>query len=111
MTRTTTVLVAIFATLAFAPSGALANGPGHCPPGLAKKSPSCVPPGLAKKWNVGERFDGNSTVVRVSDYDRLGLPRTRRGEDWVRVGDVILKVDEETRLILDIIDVTARVFN
>lgn len=76
---------------------------GGCPPGLAKKSPACVPPGLARQagWSVGERFDGD---LRRIDRTRYGLPPLRDGEAYIRVGDQILRLDREERIILDIVD-------
>lgn len=79
---------------------------GHCPPGLAKKNPPCVPPGQAKKWNLGDRYDGD---WRPIDWWRYDLPRPRPDEHWIRVGDVILKVDDETRAILDIVRLTTAI--
>ena len=80
---------------------------GHCPPGLAKKDPACIPPGQARDddrdeyWRVGDRVDRDWTIV---DRDRYGLPRLEDGEAYVRVGDQILRVDREQRLILAILD-------
>lgn len=96
-------IIVIAAALALAvPGAALAKGPDHCPPGLAKKNPPCVPPGLAKKWRVGDRYDGDWDPVR--DWRRYDLSRPRRGEDWIRVSDdVMLRVDDETRMVISII--------
>ncbi len=100
------ILIAAALALALPAAPALAKGPGHCPPGLAKKNPPCVPPGLAKKgvrshdWRVGDRYDGRWQPVDWRTYD---LPRPRRDENWVRVGDVILRVNDETKLVIDII--------
>lgn len=89
------------ATLTLAPVPAAARGPDHCPPGLAKKNPPCVPPGLAKSWREGDRYDGAWDEV---DWRRLGLPRPGRGETWVRVtDDVVVRVNDGTRAIVDII--------
>ncbi len=102
------VAAALALTLPAAP--AVAKGPANCPPGLAKKNPPCVPPGLAKKgvtpneWHVGDRYDGR---WEPADWWRYDLPRPNRDETWVRVGDVIFRVNDETKLILDIVRLTA----
>lgn len=103
------IVGALLATLSFAAAGlapvaGAAQPSRHCPPGLAKKNPPCVPPGQAKQWKLGDRYDGD---WRDAEWWRYGLPRPRPGEHWIRVGDVILKVDDETRLVLDIVRLTA----
>lgn len=87
--------------LPFGASAALAKGPDHCPPGLAKKSPACVPPGLAKRWGVGDRYDGHYDPVR--DWRKHRLPRPASNETWIRAGDVMLRVDEQTMLVIEMI--------
>jgi hypothetical protein len=88
------------APLALVPAPAAARGPDLCPPGLAKKNPPCVPPGLARSWRAGDRYDG---AWREADWWRYDLPRPGRGETWLRVtDDVVLRVNDETRAILDI---------
>ena len=111
------------------PTLAEPKGPKHSPPGLAKKNPACVPPGQAKKGatysddrddyvkedryseiRVGDRvvLDGQEYVV-VASGDTVvlrrndtiyRLPRIGDGSDYVRVGNVIVKVDRKTDLIL-----------
>lgn len=97
----TRLIPALFlAALALDPLPGAARGSDHCPPGLAKKNPPCVPPGLAKSWREGERYDG---IWRPVDWQRYDLPRPGRGETWVRVtDDVIVRVNDETRAIVDI---------
>jgi hypothetical protein len=95
---------AALAATALLSQPAVAQGPAHCPPGLAKKNPPCVPPGQAKSWSVGDRYDGRWDRV---DWWRYDLPRPGRTESWVRVGDVILRVDDQTRAILDIVRLAA----
>jgi hypothetical protein len=80
---------------------------GYCPPGLAKKNPPCVPPGqVGKSYRVGERYDedGYWDDGYRSRYD---LPQLPRGESYYRIGDSFLRVDDETRLVLELIDVLA----
>ena len=84
---------------------------GNCPPGLAKKNPPCVPPGQAKKlYRVGDRYYNDDYL---SDYDRrrYNLPRLGSGESYYRVGDSLIRVDNETREILELIVAFARVLN
>jgi hypothetical protein len=99
MTRLLFVLS--IAAASVAPLPAAAQGPGHCPPGLAKKNPPCVPPGQAKAWRTGDRYDGPWDRV---DWRRHDLRRPAPGESWIRVGDdLVLRVDDDTRAIVDII--------
>lgn len=94
-----------------------ATAAGNCPPGLAKKSPACVPPGQAKKsdgvdelrFNRGDIYDGDYPILR--DYARYDLPRLDPGERYYRVGDNVIAVDEDTRLVLDIIGIASRLSN
>ncbi|MEM7487794.1 MAG: excinuclease ABC subunit A [Pseudomonadota bacterium] len=90
------------AALALGLAGQATAQPRGCPPGLAKKNPPCVPPGLARSgdWRIGDRYDGDLIFV---DRDRFGLPPLRNGEGYVRVGDNILKLDRETRVIIDLL--------
>ena len=80
---------------------------GHCPPGLAKKNPSCVPPGqVGKSYRIGDRYDEDG--YWEGDYRRrYDLPRLPNGESYYRIGDNFLRVDDETRLVLELIDVLA----
>lgn len=86
-------------------------GPADCPPGLAKKDPPCIPPGQAKKyrhgddgWRERDRWVGR----RIDDrYDRLRDPdRYRldpRGTHLVRNDGWVVRVDPETRKVLNLI--------
>ncbi len=80
---------------------ALASPAGHCPPGLAKKNPPCVPPGQAKKWHVGDRYDGDYDPIR--DWWRYRLPRPGDRENWIRVGDVMIRLNEDTMRVIELI--------
>lgn len=106
--RSLTIITAMTAALAFSPGPGEAQG---CPPGLAKKSPACVPPGQAKKggWGRGDVLTGNYVLVR--DRDRYRLPPLRQGEQYYRMGDRILRVDDGTREILDVIALGAELLN
>lgn len=98
MQRYVLILAAVLA--AGAPP-ATAQGRAGCPPGLAKKTPPCVPPGQAKTWRLGERYDGPWEPLRWWRHD---LPRPGPGETWVQVADdVIVRVSDDTRAIIDII--------
>ncbi len=79
-----------------------------CPPGLAKKDPPCVPPGLAKKGvtagaaadrvTVGDRLpDGYEVII---DQRLIDPARNTR---YVRYGDTIYRVDQDTGVVLDVI--------
>ena len=86
-----------------------ADPPGGCPPGLAKKDPACVPPGTAKKgppYRVGDRIDGD--YRRIDRPWRYGLDRDGT---YYRIGDQVVRVDEETREVLDLIGVVGAVLD
>jgi hypothetical protein len=80
---------------------------GHCPPGLEKKDPSCIPPGqVGKSYRIGERYDDDGDWH--DEYGRrYNLPRLPEGESYYRIGDNFLRVDDETRLVLELIDLLA----
>lgn len=105
----------IAASIALSPIGAsvaLAQpAVGHCPPGLAKKNPPCVPPGqVGKTYRIGDIYSDDGYWDR-NDRMRYGLPRLSSGESYYRVGDRFLRVDDDTRLILELIDVLAATTN
>ena len=105
--------------LSFSATGAaLAKNKGHCPPGLAKKAVPCVPPGQAKKggrapgyeyireydgYRAGDRYVWSDRYNRFRDYDRYRLPRLRENETYYRDGHFVLRVDNETRRVIDLI--------
>lgn len=106
-----TISVVTAALLALSPVGvSMAQAQptaGHCPPGLAKKNPPCVPPGqVGKNYRIGERY-GNDGYWEDSYLRRYDLPRLPRGESYYRVGDNFLRVDDNTRLVLELIEVLA----
>lgn len=79
------------------------NKVGHCPPGLAKKAVPCVPPGQAKKlYRVGDRIDRD--YIWINDPYRYGLPR---GGYYVRAGDYVYSVDQDTHKVLNLIGAVA----
>ena len=107
--------VVLMAAMTFSPAGqsaALAKSKGgNCPPGLAKKNPPCVPPGQAKKgYGVGDKYYYDEYL---SDYDRrrYNLPRLPRGESYYRVGDSFIRVDNQTREVLELFEAIGRVLN
>lgn len=109
------ILFVIAALLALSPVGqsaALAQpAAGHCPPGLAKKNPSCIPPGqVGKSYRIGEKYDKDG-YWSEDDRSRYGLPQLPRGESYYRVGDSFLRVDDETRLVLELIGVLTDITN
>ena len=83
----------------------------NCPPGLAKKNPPCIPPGQAKKsYGIGDRYYDDDYLTD-HDRNRYGLPWLPRGESYYRVGDSFIRVDNETREILELIEALGRVLN
>lgn len=117
------VLAALSATALSLPMAASAASNG-CPPGLAKKNAACMPPGLAKKapapradqrhderrhdtrvelrrFERGERLAGD--VILIRDPDRYGL----RDGTYYRSGDVVYRVDPETRRVLNVMGALA----
>ncbi|PJE37153.1 excinuclease ABC subunit A [Pseudooceanicola lipolyticus] len=101
-----------------------------CPPGLAKKGNGCQPPGLAKQpqrdrddnaYQNGYQ-DGHVDALRgyrIGDRiqrDYVVIERTaRHGLDpngtYYRVNGGVYQVDRQTREILGIIGLAARVLN
>ena len=84
-------------------------GYANCPPGLAKKDPPCVPPGQAKKrsgsddWriDVGRSLEGRDyVVVRSWQY---GLEPAPRGSDYAVYDGMLVRIDEDTAEVLDLI--------
>ncbi|MBT8459148.1 MAG: hypothetical protein HKP37_05315 [Boseongicola sp.] len=116
--------------LVSAPTDTFAAGKGakNCPPGLAKKTPACVPPGLAKKggYAIGDHvYDPDYVILRNGDRvifegreytvvdttsgtilrrgnDSYRLPRDR-SSDYVRIGDNLIKVDRQTKEVIELI--------
>lgn len=83
--------------------------PKGCPPGLAKKAVPCVPPGQVGKaggYRPGDIVRGDYIVIR--DPGRYGL---NPGETYYRIGDQVVRVDRDTREILDLIGAAAAVLN
>ncbi len=116
------MIAVLGAGLAAGASPSLAKGPNHCPPGLAKKAVPCVPPGQAKKYDrvygdedryyrilehrgyrIGDRYRWDDRYDRFWDYDRYRLPRLRENEAYYRDGRVVLRVDNETRRVIELI--------
>ena len=112
---------------------AAGKGAKNCPPGLAKKTPACVPPGLAKKgvtasdrgYDIGDTYEdayivlqnGDRVIFEGREYtvvDTTNGTILRRGpdsyrlpsnasSDYVRIGESLIKVDRETKEIIDLI--------
>ena len=107
------------ALMAFAPvmtAGAAFADAKACPPGLAKKDPPCVPPGLAKKGviaaNAADRFAAGE---RLPDgYEVLIDPRLYEpgsNTRYVRYGDSIYRVDQDTGEVLNFIGLVSDFIN
>ncbi|WP_240620904.1 excinuclease ABC subunit A [Pseudooceanicola lipolyticus] len=129
-------LLALPATVQAAPDfqktghGAEVVKAAGCPPGLAKKGNGCQPPGLAKQpqrdrddnaYQNGYQ-DGHVDALRgyrIGDRiqrDYVVIERTaRHGLDpngtYYRVNGGVYQVDRQTREILGIIGLAARVLN
>ncbi|MGL4474561.1 MAG: hypothetical protein ACRCT7_08905 [Shewanella sp.] len=75
------------------------------PPGLQKKvdQGQPLPPGWQKKLRRGD-------ILHSDIYDRghIVMPLDRDGRISIRVDDSIIKLDEKTRKILDIVNVITR---
>ena len=90
-----------------APAGVAAI---HCPPGLAKKPVPCMPPGQARKahaktYAVGEILPGD--FVRIPDPGRYGLGQGH----YVRLGDYIYRIDDDTREVLNLVGAVADILD
>ena len=102
----------VLAAIVVVPTGVFAkNERARCPPGLAKKNPPCVPPGLAGRGiSVGDTLlEGDYIIVR--NPSRYRLPRLGRGESYYRIGDSFVRVDRETRKVLELIEALGAVLN
>ena len=101
------VMVAALATVTLSAAPAPAKGPQGCPPGLAKKSPACIPPGqVGKAYCVGDRITGDYVVLR--NPGRWGLDPN---ETYYRIGHQVLRVDRDTKEVLDLIGAAAAILN
>jgi len=104
-----TLAASLGLAVALAAGPALAS-PKGCPPGLAKKAVPCVPPGQAKKAYT---YPGRGDYVTNYDYhlirypDRYGLDPLRPGERYYVVNGQILRVDQDTYEVLDVIRAVA----
>lgn len=106
MTRLTYLAASVAVAIAAA-LPADAAGPKACPPGLAKKSPACIPPGqVGKAYRVGDRITGDYVVIR--NPGRWGLDPN---ETYYRIGDQVLRVDRDTKVVLDLIGAAAAILN
>lgn len=103
---------AVIALVAIGPSAAFAQPHvGNCPPGLAKKNPPCVPPGqVGKRYDIGDIYSGDGYWAS-DERARFDLPRLAPGESYYRFGDSFLRVEEDTRLVLGLIDILAGATN
>jgi hypothetical protein len=82
------------------------SGNRNCPPGLAKKNVPCVPPGQAKTYRIGD--------ILPRDFVRIQNPGnwTRRGNgSFVRLGDYVYEIDNDTRKVLNLVGAAADLLN
>lgn len=90
----------------------LSDSTRFCPPGLAKKHNGCTPPGQSKhRYHVGERFHDDDTYDYIRDPDRYRLPRLGQNERYYRIGDTFVRIDRDTKVVLDLITATSRALN
>jgi Ni/Co efflux regulator RcnB len=77
------------------------------PPGLQKnvEQGKPLPKGWRKKLAKGEVLDANvyARGKKVSPKDAATLPKTAAGESWIQVQNEMIRINESTRKIIDII--------
>jgi hypothetical protein len=75
-----------------------------CPPDVPSDSPRCVPTaGLASQaYAIGDRL---SDEVPLDPANRADMPPLDDGEAFAVFTDMILRVEMDTRTIVDVIDV------
>jgi hypothetical protein len=74
-----------------------------CPDDLAADSPPCVPAGLASQdYNVGDQIPDDMPIDRA---DRADMPPLEPGEGFAVLVNRVLRVDVETRVIKDVLDI------
>lgn len=87
-------------------------GRKFCPPGLAKKNNGCTPPGHAKyHYSRGDHFHHDDDRYYIRYPDRYRLPRLGRNEAYYRVGDTFIRINRDTKEVLDLITAVGRVLN
>ena len=88
-----------------------------CPPGLAKKKPACTPPGQARKAKpdrddyhirVGTRLNDDYVIVKPWQY---GLEPAPRGSRYAVADGVLVRIDDETAEVLDLIRAVEAIAN
>ena len=77
----------------------------RCPPGLAKKNNGCLPPGQVQQLVVGQPIPRNVTVYQVAQPVIRKLPAAPVGYRYERIGGDIVLVQQQTNIIVDIIQV------
>lgn len=74
----------------------------RCPPGLAKKNNGCMPPGQVG-YTLGQPLPRTVTVYQVPQPVIVQLPVAPPGYRYVRVGNDILLVSPQSKLVVDVI--------
>ena len=74
----------------------------RCPPGLAKKNNGCMPPGQARKWAVGQPVPRDVTLYPVPQPVIVQLPPAPYGYRYARIGNDIVLVQQQNKVIIDI---------
>ena len=75
----------------------------NCPPGLAKKNNGCMPPGLVRSWTVGQPVPAGVTIYAVPQPIIRQLPPAPYGYRYARIGGDLVLVQQQSNLIVDII--------
>ena len=86
-------------SLSAAPAPASA-GSGFCPPGLRDKG--CVPPGQ-QKFHRGDHIPGHVHYDRF-DYHGHGLPHPKKGHRYIRIGEDVYLIAEETQRVIEAVN-------
>jgi Ni/Co efflux regulator RcnB len=79
------------------------TGGKACPPGLAKKNNGCLPPGQAKKLTVGQPVPTGVVYYTVPQPVLVQLPPAPYGYRYVRIGNDIVLMSLQQKLIADVI--------
>lgn len=96
--------LAFAAAIVVASPGALAGGPGHCPPGLAKKG-ACGGH-YVERHHHDHRYRRGERIVeyRVIEYDHYDLHPPRHGHVYVESGGRIYLMAEATQRVIEAIN-------
>lgn len=99
--QTILAITATLTSLVFMPS-ANAKHDKDLPPGLQKKVArgEPLPPGWQKKLHKGDILDSD-----IYDRGRIVVPLDSQGRVSIQVEGALIKLDEKTRTILDVVNI------